>query len=273
MRQAFLAMRLAICSLSIGLRYRGRLDLKCSEFIRLVKKTMNLAWCYTAFVPANHPSRIRSATLAAFASAVYDVLTDWKGLCDRNREVLRLTLLQFVSPDLCDIAIELYGKEMSGDLEPHGLDRGVDALRFILGVFGVTGRGSDEFDVVGAGRTLQAIDDLIDYESDVRCGDINFLTSPYALEVLSGLDDWMSRLPMRVWCERSLAFRIAVDRAVAKANEMRQRESLLGVAESDLDAPKGPDPQIDDHEPAEQVGSRKPASEIVDHESPEYAPS
>ena len=235
MQQIWLAARLLLRSFCMGCRHQGTLNLTAREHLRLTRKTFRLAWCYSAFVPKNHPRRVRGATEAAFASAVYDVLTDWNGINIENRETLRQVLLQFVSPNLCKIATGLYEKEMTGSLESHGLDRGVDALRFVLDVFGVSVGEVNGYSIEEAGYALQAIDDLLDYESDVRCGDINFLTSSHREQVLGNLNNWISHLPIQIWCERSFAFRIALRRALDKARQLKQ-ESLPGQTNSIHDA-------------------------------------
>src|SRR5262249_18424658 len=75
------------------------------------------------------------------------------------------------------IAKRLYVEERSGDLRWDGLSRGVDALQFITLLIGSERHIRERTDFHHFGLIMQIVDDVLDWEEDLRSGETNCLRS------------------------------------------------------------------------------------------------
>jgi hypothetical protein len=169
----------ALCAFLRSVQYARKLEIRRGEWKRYLKKSFSLGLCYAGFATDSKVKEGWMAGEAAFLCCAYDVVTDWRGFDSKSREAFEDILYKRApAPELQSLAIGLYEKELSNKLEDDGLDRGSIALRFTLKMMGCEKtRESMWGDVDEVGRLLQIVDDVLDYEEDVACGDTNCLTS------------------------------------------------------------------------------------------------
>ncbi|MDD2785540.1 MAG: hypothetical protein PHS79_01445 [Patescibacteria group bacterium] len=184
----------------------------------LRRKSRNLAFCYLAFSLCGIAnSIIWPVASSAVACAVYDLLTDGRGICERNLEQMIRVLGPFLPPQSLSIAADLYHKEMACSLTCDGLERGADTIRFVHTVLGFdtcVELGLSEWHL---GRALQTIDDLLDYDSDIVRGELNCLTSVRAPEHVEFARCLLASDAARGLYMRGPALYLVVKRALGKA--------------------------------------------------------
>ena len=161
----------------LSLRYMSRLGITSSESLRYFSKSTNLAICYSGFSRSGFLGEAYRAGKSAFLSCAYDVITDWRsfdpGALARFKEIL----ISEVDLNNTKLALELYEKDANGRLDEDGLERGSLALKFVVRVIGSEPFFAEKIDIDFAGRLFQLVDDLLDYESDIKSGDLNCLES------------------------------------------------------------------------------------------------
>lgn len=163
-------------ALQLSLQYAKDLEIKPSEIFRYLKKSASLAACYAGFAQNLSRDQAAGAGKAAFLSCAYDVVSDWgksPALCSKFEQILN----KEVSVDLADMALGLLNRDLNSGLEYDGLERGIVATRFVLEMMGLKEFFRDKVDVDELGVNLQIVDDVLDYESDIKAGDQNCLTS------------------------------------------------------------------------------------------------
>lgn len=169
----------AVSALLRSVQYAQKLHIHGGEWNRYLKKSLSLGLCYAGFGYEEGLKVAWRAGEAAFLCCAYDVVTDWRRFDPKARTVFEGILQARASePDLQSLALGLYEKELFKKLEDDGLDRGAIALRFTLKMMNCEKvREALWDDVDEVGRLLQIVDDVLDYEEDVACGDTNCLTS------------------------------------------------------------------------------------------------
>jgi hypothetical protein len=181
----FLLITAAVKSLSLAWRYRKLLSICSSETSRYYCKAINLALCYAGFSPDSSIYRFKKLGEAAFVSTAYDVITDWRAFGKPELEAFKVIMSECkLNPRACSIAMDLYCKEIEGTLNDDGLERGEMAMLFIseMADFGKLLGGPD--DIKNLGWFSQAVDDILDYEDDVKYSEMNALTSPGRIRYL-----------------------------------------------------------------------------------------
>lgn len=158
-------------------RYMAPLEITPKEALRYLLKSFNLALCYAGFSMPGVVGQAFQAGKSAFLCCAYDVITDWRQFDPRAFDVFKEILLAETKSDIADIALELYGKDVHGQLDEDGLERGSMALKFVTRTIGSEGFFAERIDIDFAGRLWQLVDDLLDYDSDLKNGDLNCLTS------------------------------------------------------------------------------------------------
>jgi len=210
-------------SLWLSVRYARRLRIRHGEFSRYLRKSTNLALCYYGFSDSETMGQAEQAGRAAFLCCAYDVVTDWRGFDEEAFETFRQILTRNAPTELAALAISLYQKECAGDLKDDGLERGVIALEFVTRMMECRGHFRHGNYLRSAGRLLQLVDDLLDYEEDSCTGDLNCLASPRRREYL----DQAEELASQTFLE-SLSFdpvlRYAIGLALAKARTLRSED-------------------------------------------------
>jgi len=150
----------SICAIFLSFRFWRELKIRNSEAKRYLSKSFNLGLCYGAFVK---PTTLRGAVAAgkaAFVSCSYDVVTDWRSFSADFREPFERQLQSLV-PSATELTMRLYWSEMQGTLGDDGLERGVIAAEFIIGLVG-SEAFFDRFGIRRLGLLLQIVDDIIE---------------------------------------------------------------------------------------------------------------
>lgn len=206
-----------------SVEYARLLKIRGNEWKRYLKKSLSLGLCYAGF---STPGRIREAWRAgeaAFLCCAYDVVTDWRHFDSTARQRFEDILhLMRLEPELQTLAMKLYEKELFNQLEEDGLDRGYIALRFTLKMMRCEKEREAVWgDVDEIGRLCQIVDDVLDYEQDIACGDTNCLTSVrrdlYLKQLISKFG---SSETHRLFGHARSALIIAIERARMKAEDL-----------------------------------------------------
>lgn len=157
-------------------RYANSLQIRPSEAYRYFKKSINLAACYAGFAQELSKPQAVGAGKAAFFSCAYDVVSDWK-----KPPAVHLAYEKIMHKEapkkLEEMSAGLLDRDIKGLLKYDGLERGVVATYFVLEMMGLRDKYEQKTDVDKLGITLQIVDDVLDYEGDVKVGDVNCLTS------------------------------------------------------------------------------------------------
>jgi hypothetical protein len=135
---------------------------------------------------------------AAFLSCAYDVATDWRDFDEKARSAFDSILIDLSQPELRELALTLYDKDLNHQLSGDGLERGAIALRFILKTMGCEKQREATWgDLTDLGELLQIVDDVLDYEDDAAAGDQNCLITKnrtiYLTRLVEGLNTENSR--------------------------------------------------------------------------------
>ena len=176
----------------------GVLKISQAERVRYVKKSIRLALCYAGFgIPWNLMEAWKAGE-AAFLSCAYDVVTDWRHFDKEARSAFENILTDLSRPELRELALTLYDKDLANQLSRDGLERGAIALEFILKTMGCEKqRAATWGDLIDLGELLQIVDDVFDYEDDAAAGDQNCLLTAnraiYLTRFLEGLSTERSR--------------------------------------------------------------------------------
>lgn len=168
-----------ISTLLSSVRCGRLLKVSRTEWRRYLEKSVNFSLCYVGLGAKQSYAEAWRAGSAGFVCCAYDVVTDWRLFQDDYLVVFRRILDQRVdSQVLRELALDLYRKELCNELEDEGLERGAIALRFALGVMKCEAeREASWGNVNEMGRALQIVDDVLDFEDDLRRGETNCLTS------------------------------------------------------------------------------------------------
>ncbi len=185
-RVRLLIFRLTAVSRAVVLssRWWAVLGVKPREWTRFFLKSANLSLCYSAFRNGFDFNQAIGAGTAAFLCSAYDVVTDWRHFDPIRGRVFSGLLARYTTQRLSCLAQSLYDAEMRRELSEDGLERGVVAFRFVIAMMGIEQVTAEEYSIHDLGRTLQLIDDLLDFESDSKSGDKNCLSSTRSLEFL-----------------------------------------------------------------------------------------
>jgi hypothetical protein len=177
----------------MALKYLVELEISRSEFVRYMGKCAYLAYSYAGFAVNGSEAEARGAGKVAFLSCAYDVASDWRDERDRKWRMKLQSIFETEVPaELAIQGIELYDRDINGQLDNDGLERGVIALKFVLETMGVTEEYSKKTDIEKLGILLQIVDDVLDFEEDQASGDENCLLTERREEHLKALVDGFS---------------------------------------------------------------------------------
>lgn len=171
-----LAAVATLTGLTDNIKYIHTLQIKSSELPRYFRKTIDLSMCYAGFAQDFSFNQARGAGHAAFLSCAYDVVTDW-GKPAHLQTTFAQILRSKASPELTSPALGLLDRDSKGALLDDGLERGATALEFVLQMMKVREIFDRKCSIQQLGTSLQIVDDVIDWESDVSKGDENCLTN------------------------------------------------------------------------------------------------
>ncbi|MGA3028003.1 MAG: hypothetical protein ABSF98_24890 [Bryobacteraceae bacterium] len=182
------------CTCFRSLGHARALGIRRQEYGRYFQKSIDLALCYAGFDAGGRVASAWRAGEAAFLCCAYDVVTDWRGFARDSRGAFEHILcLRTHDRRLRQLALGLYDQEKSNTLNDDGLERGAIALRLVLSIMKCNDTHSPLWtNVDAAGRLLQIVDDVLDYEGDLMRGEANCLISPrrciYLRQLLGSLD-------------------------------------------------------------------------------------
>lgn len=176
-----------------SVQYARVLRISNAERVRYVKKSLRLALCYAGFAAHWNLMEAWKAGEAAFLSCAYDVVTDWRDFDEKARSAFESILTDLSQPELRELALMLYDKDLNHELSGDGLERGAIALRFILKTMGCEKQREATWgDLTDLGELLQIVDDVLDYEDDASAGHQNCLITAnrtiYLTRLLGGLN-------------------------------------------------------------------------------------
>jgi hypothetical protein len=159
---------------------------------------------------------------AAFLSCAYDVVTDWQNFDAKARAAFESILSELSEPDLQELALTLYDKDLNNQLSESGLERGAVALRFILKMMGCEKQREARWgDLTDLGELLQIVDDIFDYEDDAAVGEQNCLTTAKRDIYLRRLLEHLSRQnTRRLFGHTPSVLLLAIDHARKKARAL-----------------------------------------------------
>ena len=206
----------------------ARLRLSGAEKRRFRRKASNLALCYTAFRADRGRASIRRCAMAGVCCATYDVLTDWRGFSEANRALLGEIVTATAGSTRSAIALDLYDTEATGSITDDGLERGYDSILFITGLLGSRPQLERRFDLRRLGMALQVVDDVLDYESDRRSGELNCLASPRRAQYLALMETELSSERMSELYTQGWMLRAVVRYALRKATKLRREWTEAG---------------------------------------------
>lgn len=168
---------------------------------RFVRKTVNCALCYVGLGATGSWREAWQAGRASFLSTAFDAATDWRQFDPRAVAAFDRVLTAMVAdPELARLTRDLLARKRTREFSDDGLERGILALRLILGLMGSTAARERQWNGLSdVGQTLQLIDDVLDYEDDVRRGDLTSLTSARARAYLTTLVERETRGELDRW--------------------------------------------------------------------------
>lgn len=145
--------------------------------MRYFIKSTNFALCYIGFSPSKDFYYAFPAGKAAFLCCAYDVITDWRKFNPSYLIKYKAILASIVPTDLVELSLRLYDAEINNDLQRDGLERGVIALVSVTRLMGVEQTLRDKTNIEELGILLQIVDDVLDYEHDLKNNELNCLMS------------------------------------------------------------------------------------------------
>jgi hypothetical protein len=175
-------VRYAIATASAAgysIRHARALEIGRGEWVRYVKKSVYCSLCYVGLGARGTAREAWKAGQTAFLTTAFDVLTDWRGFSPTGAMVFDALLANIVADrHTRQMALELYERKRLGDFSGDGLERGAMALHLVLRAMDCEfQRASTWGDLDDVGRTLQLVDDLLDFDLDIARHDLNCLTS------------------------------------------------------------------------------------------------
>lgn len=214
----------------LGLRYASQLGIKVPELGRYFLKSINLGLCYGGFISSVDLRKALRAGDVAFCCCAYDVVTDWRSFDSESRDTFEVILSRHVPEWARVLTKDLYQKELNQTIGLDGLERGVLALEFAVGVIGLQEQFSSA-DVREMGVLLQIVDDVLDFEQDCALGELNCLNTPRSRLYLRHLATKMDALSARF--SHSLVMRLVLDKVQHRIKRRVPPDALSWPASRD----------------------------------------
>jgi len=210
-------------SQKMGLNYLLRFNITPTEAVRYFGKCIFLAYSYVGFNVNGTEEEAKGAGKAAVLTTLYDVASDWRDNSDPKwREILKSIFEVEFSEELREIAMRLFDRDVNGNLENDGLERGAVTLKVILELMGITKEYEKKADLQKVGTLLQIVDDVLDYEEDIACGDQNCLVSDQKEEHLQTLIEGFSDEELERLFKPNTVLVTVIKSAREKARQMLQ---------------------------------------------------
>lgn len=213
-------------ALTLSLRYTSTLTISIREMPRYLRKSFTLALCYVGFVSSQNYHQATRAGIAAFLSCTYDVVTDWRGFAENDISKFDALLQRFAPSRLRSIVLELLERDARGELRYDGLERGIVSARCITEIIGSSSHFEAMADPEELGMALQVVDDILDYEADIRAGDKNCLTGPHRDQYIRLLMDVFPKAEVTRLFPHGKVLRYVIGRANEKALKLIDQSNV-----------------------------------------------
>ncbi len=187
--------------------YKGEFDIQKHEIQRAVQKAFHLSLLYSDLFSEQFSwKEVYVLSQAGVASTLYDISSDWWKSLSIYRWKLLFALRELGWEEAAKIGIDLFDKDIEGKLENDGLERGVTTLEYII-ASGWTDflNQMNSSTVHTLGFFLQIVDDILDYEEDIKTDDTNCFRSCNADNYVSYYRDylqkysWLAERPIFGW--------------------------------------------------------------------------
>lgn len=166
-----------VASLSISIKYFRRFQLSRKEYIKYLKKSINLALCYSSFSGNNSIASYKRVGEIAFFSSAYDIITDCKKYKLSLKEKYFNILKSKATKNICSLTEGMYNKDFTDSFDNDGLERGEISLKIILLYVGSLEYFESICNIKELGEMMQITDDIIDYEEDKILNETNCFLS------------------------------------------------------------------------------------------------
>lgn len=162
-------------ALMLVARYLTQLEIQPQEYVRYFGKAHHLAANYVGFSQKGSLQEAYGAGKAGALACIYDVLSDWGKEIPNPELTFEEVLKEETTDELRELALSLFEKDRSQNLENDGLERGYIAFLFTLKMMGVDSFYEAKGGIKNLGEILQIVDDIWDLERDTTEGQTNCL--------------------------------------------------------------------------------------------------
>ncbi len=153
-------------------------------------------------------------------SCAYDVASDWREEPIEFLEVFSDIVKEESTPQLAQMAIDLFKKDIDRVLSDDGLERGIIAFKFVIMMMGVEKQFEEKIETEKLGLLLQIVDDILDHEEDTISGDWNCLNTEKKSEYIELLLSIMTDEKLKDLFPNSALLRSVVGKAKQKIVNM-----------------------------------------------------
>ena len=202
-------------------KYTIDLQITEDESERYFTKSKNLSLMYLWFLDSKNytQEQIEWCIKAAFLSCAYDVCTDW-WKWEEFKEKFEIILWNEVSVELKNIAMNLFNRDVSDELEDDWLDRWSVTVEFIWWCTWISDSNFIKQYWVSLNemwRYLQMVDDIMDVEEDFDELEHNFLSNKETRE--KNLEDFIKFFQKKYFHKHSL-LQIWINVSIKKAEKI-----------------------------------------------------
>lgn len=162
-------------ALVLATKYLTQLEVRPQEYVRYFGKAHHLAANYVGFSQKGSLQEAYGAGKAGALACIYDVLSDWGKDLPNPELTFEEVLKEETTDELRELALSLFKKDRSQNLENDGLERGYVAFLFTLKMMGVDSFYEAKRGTKNLGEILQIVDDIWDLERDTAEGQTNCL--------------------------------------------------------------------------------------------------
>jgi hypothetical protein len=162
-------------ALVLAAKYLSKLEIQPHEYVRYFGKAHHLAANYVGFSQKASLQEAYGAGKAGAFACIYDVLSDWSKDHPNPELIFEEILQEEAGNELKELALSLFKKDTSQNLENDGLERGYIAFLFTLKMMGVDSFYEAKGGIKNLGEILQIVDDIWDLERDTAEGQTNCL--------------------------------------------------------------------------------------------------
>lgn len=167
-----------------------KFDISQQTRLHCAAKASNLSMCFLGFsIHRGEAYFNRSAELGVLA-AIFDLVSDQLKFDSRGVRCFSDLLREVLEPELAAISLDTLNRKKEASFVLSGLERGIPALRVIIRHLHAEESWVTESDVIRVGILCQIVDDVLDYRSDFRRDELNFLKQEGWQQYVQGLLHW-----------------------------------------------------------------------------------